>query len=145
MELDYPSIQIAPDLTLAPLQGAFQATRTSEGIYISGTLHSSLAVQCVRCLEDAHQPIKIQIDELFYYPPWSAPEGEQVVGEDAFIDLAPIVRDLSLLDVPMQPTCRPDCRGLCDQCGKNLNEGDCDCEKDASDPRLEELRRLLDN
>jgi uncharacterized protein len=145
MELDYPSIQIAPDLTLAPLEGMFQATRTSEGIYISGTLHSSLVVQCVRCLEDARQPITIQIDELFYYPPWSAPEGEQVVGEDAFIDLAPIVRDLSLLDVPMRPTCRPDCRGFCDQCGQNLNEGDCGCEKNAIDPRLEELRRLLDS
>jgi uncharacterized protein len=104
-----------------------------------------MVVLCVRCLNEMPQPITIQIEELFYYPPWTAPDGEQVVGEDAFIDLSPIVRDLSLLDLPMQPICRPDCRGLCPECGQNLNEGECDCDRGDVDPRLEALRKLLDS
>jgi uncharacterized protein len=144
IELDYPTIQ-AQDVTLSPLQGAFQATRTSEGIYISGVLKSAIQVACVRCLEDATAPIEIQLDDLFYYPPYTAPEGEPTVGENGFIDLAPLVREMSLLDVPMHPLCRPDCQGLCMECGQNLNEGECGCEDDDVDPRLASLRALLDS
>jgi uncharacterized protein len=53
------------------------------------------------------------------------------------------VRELALLDVPMRPLCRPDCQGLCMNCGQNLNEGDCGCEEEEIDPRLEALRKFL--
>jgi uncharacterized protein len=46
--------------------------------------------------------------------------------------------------MPMGILCRPDCAGLCPQCGQNLNEGTCDCAKDDIDPRFEVLRRLGD-
>lgn len=144
MELLYPTIRVSDDVTLTPLNGTFTATRTSEGVYLSGTLTSTITVSCVRCLEDANIPIRIQIDDLFYYPPHTAPPGEMVIGEDGFIDLAPLVRELSLLAVPMQPLCQPECRGLCDQCGQNLNNGRCNCEEENIDPRLLKLRELLD-
>jgi uncharacterized protein len=144
VELNYPSIRVAEDLTLAPLQGEFTATRTSNGVYLGGTLHSALSVECVRCLDDVTIPIAFRIDDLFYYPPSSAPEGEYTIGENGFIDLAPLIRELSLLESPMHPLCRPDCQGLCMQCGQNLNEGDCGCEEDDIDPRLASLKRLLE-
>ncbi|MBP3388937.1 MAG: DUF177 domain-containing protein, partial [Clostridia bacterium] len=49
-----------------------------------------------------------------------------------------------LLALPSKNLCRPDCRGLCLYCGKNLNEGLCGCRKEAVDPRLEILRQLID-
>ena len=142
IELNYPTIQVE-DLTLSPLTGTFTATRTSEGVYLSGTLHSTLVGQCVRCLEPATTPISMQVDDLFYYPPHTAPEGEYAIGEDGFIDLAPLVRELAVLETPIQPVCRPDCQGLCIECGQNLNEGDCGCESDPIDPRLSALQQLL--
>ncbi len=143
VELDYPSIQVSVDMVLEPLSGSFLATRISEGIYLSGRLQSRLVQPCVRCLEDANVPLILEIDELFYYPPASAPPEMYVVGENGFIDLAPLVRELALLDTPIQPLCRPDCLGLCMTCGQNLNEEDCGCEEEEVDPRMAALRGLL--
>lgn len=143
IELDYPTIRVADDVTLSPLQGQIEATRTSEGIYISGTLHSDIELACVRCLTSYLHPITFQVNDLFYYPPATAPAGEFVVGENGFIDLAPLIRELSLLEIPMRALCKPDCQGLCQECGQNLNEGDCGCQDDDIDPRLKILGSLL--
>jgi len=144
VELDYPSVQVAEDMILVPLSGKFIATRISEGIYLSGKLYSNLSQQCVRCLEELEVPLTLEIDELFYYPPHVAPENSYVVGENGFIDLAPLTRELAWLDVPIQPICKKDCQGLCIECGQNLNHADCNCEIEDIDPRLSILRQLLD-
>ncbi len=144
IELNYPTIQVE-DITLRPLVGTFTATRTSEGIYLSGTLINTLIAQCVRCLEEAIVSIDLQLDDLFYYPPQTAPKGEYSLGDDGYIDLAPLVRELTVLETPIQPICRPDCQGLCTECGQNLNKENCSCEPDLVDPRLTILRQLLDS
>jgi uncharacterized protein len=82
--------------------GSITATRTTEGIYIQGQLESSMSLECVRCLDEAIVKVNFSLDELFYYPPHIAPAGEHRVGEDGMIDLAPLVRELSLLSVPDQ-------------------------------------------
>ncbi len=142
IELSYPTIQVE-DLTLSPLTGTFTATRTSEGVYLSGILNSTLISQCVRCLEETTVPIQLKLDDLFYYPANTAPEGEYAIGEDGFIDLAPLVRELTVLETPIQPICQPDCQGLCLECGQNLNEADCGCEANPIDPRFSALQQLL--
>ena len=142
IELSYPTIEVE-DLTLSPLAGTFTATRTSEGVYLSGTLNSTLVSECVRCLEEAMVPIELQLDDLFYYPAHTAPEGEYAIGEHGYIDLAPLVRELTVLETPIQPVCRVDCQGLCMECGQNLNEADCGCEDSLIDPRLSALQQLL--
>ncbi len=144
VELSYPSILLEGDLTLTPLTGNFQAVRNSKGIYIGGRLHSVMEGECARCLDPLNLPISIELNDLFYYPPNSAPEGDFTVGEDGFLDLGPLVRQLSLLEAPLQPFCQPDCKGLCSLCGQNLNEKQCVCEHHEIDPRLESLRQLLD-
>ncbi len=143
-ELSYPDVKVAEDLTLAPLVGKFLATRISEGIYLNGVLSSTVTDECVRCLEPTEIPITMELDELFYYPPHEAPEGGYVVGENGFIDLAPLVRELAWLSVPIRPICKEDCQGLCMECGHNLNLGDCGCEEEDIDPRLTMLKQLLD-
>lgn len=143
-ELDYPTIKVSKNITLTPLKGHFTATRTGEGIYLSGQLHTLLSATCVRCLEDSQIAVRLDIDDLFYYPPNAAPAGEYFIGEDGFIDLAPLVRELAVLEIPIQPICKPDCQGLCIECGQNLNEKDCGCESDTIDPRLAKLKEFLD-
>jgi uncharacterized protein len=129
---------------LRPLEGMFQATHTSKGLYLQGELNTTINVECTRCLAKLRLPVTIKLDDLFYYPRSAAPEGENFVGEDGFIDLAPLLRELSLLAVPMQVLCRPDCQGICIECGQNLNEGLCACDRGAIDPRLAALKALLD-
>lgn len=144
IELDYPTIRLSEDLTLSPLKGVIIATRTTEGIYIQGELESTAVMECVRCLEETSVTLDFTLDELFYYPPQSAPPGENRVGEDGMIDLGPIVRELSLLSLPTKVLCREDCLGLCQECGANLNLGDCGCPPEEIDPRMAALRQLLD-
>ena len=144
IELDYPSIELEDDVILAPLQGAFQIIRNSKGVYFTGQLHSKIEVECARCLDPIELPIAFQLDDLFYYPPETAPAGEYPVPESGVVDLAPLVRQLALLEIPMQPFCRDDCRGLCVVCGQNLNLDQCDCHDDHIDPRLSVLGTLLD-
>ncbi len=144
-ELDYPTIRIAEDVTLTPLKGEFTATRTSEGVYVDGRLHTAISQQCVRCLGDALVPINIKIEELFYYPEHEAPTGAYVFqGDTGYIDIAPLVRETTFLAVPIQPVCKEECLGLCMECGQNLNEVDCGCVVDEIDPRLASLKQFLE-
>lgn len=145
VELDYPEIDVSDDLTLSPLEGTFRATRTSKGIHLAGRLHSVIETKCTRCLATVAVPIEIALDDLFYYPASAAPSGEYKINDKGELDLAPLVRELSLLEVPMQVYCREGCKGICVQCGQNLNEGDCDCEVDDVDPRMAVLRTLLED
>ncbi|MFQ5824407.1 MAG: DUF177 domain-containing protein [bacterium] len=59
------------------------------------------------------------------------------------IDLTSDVRESLLLAVPMKVVCSDDCKGLCQTCGANLNEGDCQCVHEDIDPRWEALKKLL--
>src|ERR687885_9624 len=58
--------------------------------------------------------------------------------------LADAMREYALLEVPMLPLCKPDCKGLCPECGTNLNDETCDCQIDQDDERLAVLKQLLD-
>ena len=58
------------------------------------------------------------------------------------IDLQPAVREQILLSVPPPPLCREDCKGLCPQCGKDLNEGECGCDRTVLDPRWAALKGI---
>lgn len=144
VELDYPEIEVSDDVFLSPLKGKFRATRTSRGIYLKGELDSHIATECTRCLATVSLPIAIELDDLYYFPAHTAPPGEFAINEDRVLDLAPLIRELSLLSIPMQVYCREACKGICVHCGANLNETTCDCEVDDIDPRLAALRVLLD-
>ena len=58
------------------------------------------------------------------------------------IDLTEDIRDYALLALPMKKLCSEDCKGLCSKCGKNLNEGTCNCKDEKIDPRWEPLQKL---
>ena len=143
-ELDYPELRVGSDVELKPLQGSFQVTRTSKGLYVQGRLESIIAAECTRCLRPLRVPIVLELDDLYYHPPAGAPEGEFVIAEDGILDLLPLVMELSVLSIPMKLICQGKCRGICAVCGQNLNQALCTCEQEHIDPRMEAFRRLLD-
>ncbi len=143
VELDYPTVDVGGDVVLSPLTGSFSATRTSEGIYLHGQLHSAITVECARCLGEAGERVTAVFDDLLFHPPETAPEGEPTIDKEGYVDLAPLIRELSLLGVPINTICREDCAGLCITCGHNLNKSDCGCEETLVDPRMAVLQELL--
>ncbi len=68
-----------------------------------------------------------------------------IIVEDMKLDLDELVYSEVLLSLPMKHLCHNDCKGICFKCGKNLNEGDCGCNKKEIDPRLQVLADLLEN
>lgn len=141
IEIDYPSIKL-DDAVFKPLIGSFRASRTTQGIYIKGSLQTDVSNECARCMDTFLNPITIQLDDHFYLRQ-VAPDGEFVIADDGELDLGPLVRELGLLSHSSQPVCRVDCEGLCQSCGINLNHETCDCDDEELDPRMAVLRQLL--
>ena len=131
------------DIELSHLRGDLELTRTAQGILVQGQLQAETPRECARCLEEAAVRFTVDLSDHFVYPPSEATESEYSISEGGFLDLAPIVREDAILAIPMHLVCRPDCRGLCSQCGQNLNEAQCECEHGAIDPRLAVLKTLL--
>jgi uncharacterized metal-binding protein YceD (DUF177 family) len=140
MPLELPRLRLADDYELESLCGKLRLSRTSRGVLVQGNLETQVLSECVRCLEPTTVTVELVLEELFSYPPSS--ETPYSVDDTGILDLAPLIREEAILAVPMGVLCRPDCAGLCLECGQNLNEGTCDCEHEDIDSRFAILRQL---
>jgi uncharacterized protein len=86
-----------------------------------------------------------QIDEPDAYEVGADGVDAMPILDDDIIDLSELVRQNLVVNLPTAVLCAPACLGLCPGCGKNLNEGPCQCDTDRIDPRLAKLRELLDS
>jgi uncharacterized protein len=141
---DIPHIHLEPDLDLGDLGGTARITRTAQGLLVQARLSATLLTECVRCLTDFQQPLNVDFTELYAFSRNSVTDSDLVLPEDAHINLTPLIREYMLLEVPISPLCKPDCKGLCPVCGENLNETFCNHEDEAIDPRLAILKTLLE-
>ena len=115
-----------------------------EGVLVSGSVTAMAAGQCVRCLDDVERRVEVDVQELYAYPgqvPTEAEDEETEELEGDLIDLEPLLRDAVVLALPFQPVCRPDCPGLCSECGVRLAD-DPGHQHDQVDPRWAALQSL---
>ena len=119
---DFETISIPPDTKLNKLNGLVRVTRTAQGLLVQVKMQAYSPSECVRCLTEFAQLLKIDFTDLYAFSLNSVTESGLLLPETGKLDLAPIVRDEMLLAVPISPLCRPDCKGLCPVCGENLNE-----------------------
>jgi uncharacterized protein len=140
---DLPQINIPPDLRLSVLLGIARVTRTPQGILVQVDFKTSIDLECVRCLTDFQQMLNTNFTELYAFSQRYVTDSGLIMPETGVIDLAPLLREYILLEIPISPVCRPDCKGLCPICGNNLNESPCSHEDDSGDPRLAALKSLL--
>jgi uncharacterized protein len=151
IEATVPSLADEAELT-GPVVGEVRLTRTSEGVLAQGHFRTEVKLECDRCLATFNYPIDVNVEEQ-YVPTVDVNTGRWLEVEETdpallidkhhIVDLEEVFRQGIYLEIPMHSICRPDCRGLCPCCGKNLNEGPCDCRDDEADPRWETLRVLL--
>lgn len=142
-DFDGIGAKLSDDLVVRDLRGSIRFTRTAQGLVGQGKLEAKTSLECVRCLTPFDQTLEIKLDDLFVYPPDRATDPLLAVPETGILDLSPLAREYFLLDFPLQPVCRPDCRGLCPECGNDLNHQSCQHAQTEVDPRLAVLRDLL--
>ena len=134
---------------LTPLSVLGTITNTAGYVRMSLTLSVEYTALCARCLEDVSGSFSFDVERTVVTPDMTAGLSEDridelVVVEDGFLDVDELLLEVLELSIPFRFLCREDCLGLCSKCGKNLNEGKCNCETKEFDPRLEPLRRLLE-
>ncbi|SRR5579875_34579 len=119
-----------------------------EDIRLVGSIAAHLEFNCARCLEPVGHEVHRNFD-LIYRPLGIDRRGEELAISEAETEigyyegkgllLEDALREQILLATPVRALCREDCKGLCPQCGCNLNVAPCHCEQPVSDPRWEAL------
>jgi len=117
---------------LEPIGVVAEITRMGFDVYVDCRISTAIELACGRCLEKFRKDVAVRSKMLFV--PGKARDKGRASKDGVFlyhevIDLADRIGEAIREELPMKPLCKPDCRGLCPHCGKNLNEGDCDCDK----------------
>lgn len=135
--------------SLTPLEGKLLVLpQGPKSCLVRGSVHGSVSLPCVRCMEDAIVKIEQEFDVYEEIGDTDETDEPRLAEEDGMIvlDAAAILWEQFLLALPAKPLCKADCKGLCPKCGAELNDGDCGCNRESGDPRLAVLRGLkVDN
>jgi uncharacterized protein len=148
----FPSSESETFRVVSPVRLSFDIDGQETGRYrLKGHVSGELELACSRCLEPFTLPVTAEFDLRYVPRTENIGEGEREVEEDDLatsfydehqIDLGLLISEQFQLAVPMKPLCFEACRGLCLQCGSNLNTTSCGCSLKWEDPRLAALRAL---
>jgi len=136
---------------VTPSDLAFEIHKDKDRFRLVGTVAAELELSCSRCLESFRLPIASLFDVRYLPASEASADVEREVDDEDLetsyyrnreIDLNELLREQFYLALPMKPLCGEHCRGLCAQCGTNLNADSCDCAPVWDDPRLTALRGL---
>jgi uncharacterized protein len=123
-----------------------QVQAVSEGVLITGTVSADTVGQCARCLDPINGAVNLFLTELFAYPgsetAATTDEEEVYLIDDDMVDLEQAIIDGVALELPLDPTCTPDCPGLCQDCGQKLADLPADHGHETIDPRWAGLAKF---
>ena len=133
----------------SPMKVKGDITNTAGYMRMCLTLSVDYSAECARCLAPVSGQFTLDLEKTV------APRNllgdldedrldDYAIIEDGFLDMDEPLKEQLEMEFPLRFLCKEDCKGLCPKCGKNLNEGDCDCVKKEIDPRLAPLQKILD-
>jgi uncharacterized protein len=133
----------------SPMKVRGDITNTAGYMRMTLDLSVDYTAECARCLAPVSGTFTLDLEKTV--APRDILEGldedridDYAIIEDGFLDMDEQLRAQLEMEFPVRFLCREDCKGLCQRCGKNLNEGACDCKQKEIDPRLAPLQKLLD-
>lgn len=131
------------------VKGDVTLTRTKSGIMVNGEMTADVNCICSRCLEPIDYKIKYDFTEEFlttiatskdlYLP--GEPD-RPTIDDSHVLDLSDVIRQYTVLSMPIKPLCHSDCAGICPSCGHNLNQSNCQCPPQSSNQRWTKLVQL---
>ena len=124
-----------PSAWQGPVRGRLTVEKSGEQVTVRGHLDAVALQECVRCLAPAQFELHVPLEMFAERSGGRRAAQEADLERDDYmkfhdgrrLDLRDIAREILLLEIPMVPKCRPDCRGLCPRCGADLNQGPCGC------------------
>lgn len=144
IEVDLSEVNNA---VLNPVRVKGTVYNTGDGIFLDGMLYYCYKDNCARCLAEVEGEIETEISGRILEDEESKFEesDEKLIAynkDEIYLD--EVIADAVLLSMPMRILCGEDCKGLCPKCGKDLNQGECECQDDDVDPRLAKLRNFFE-
>lgn len=138
------------DFTFYGADLSFEVKRIGETVYIEGDIHTTVDLACCRCLETTTQDLDTRFKYSFSPSQSHMNEEIELSAEDLevgyydndSIDLDQIAFEQISLQIPMKAVCSESCKGLCPQCGTNLNISSCTCQNEFVDDRLAALKKF---
>lgn len=113
-----------------PIEVTVLARKVGEDITVQGTIKATAVMTCARCLEE----FELHVEKKKYFAYFKKPPVEN-------INLTESIREDIIVSLPIRVLCRESCKGLCAQCGQNLNEKQCDCTQ----PQLPKETSVFDS
>ena len=137
-------VSLAPDIEVASTQIDATFTCTGGVLDLTANVKAEVVTSCARCLKEIKLPITFDFSETLVLSGQdvSADADSVIFFEGREIDVGEIAINNLLLSISTKYLCKDDCKGLCPKCGKDLNEGDCDCDFVEIDPRWEKLKNF---
>lgn len=141
--IETPEYQFVP-----PLKANLRLELEVGGVMLKGKSSAHFKTVCARCAEEAEQELNVPVQMVL--KPKTGREQEDVDMEDVQfgtydgkeVDCSAVVEEALILALPYSVLCRADCKGLCPQCGANLNQGACKCAPGVKDERFKALEQL---
>ncbi len=138
--LDFPAVL---SYTAAPVGEGF-IVNNAGALTLRGTLSAAMRCVCDRCAAEFDREVSYPLDIPLASELQDEENPDYFLLDGDELDLEELLETVFILNMDTRFLCRDDCKGLCSRCGKNLNEGPCDC-RTGSDPRLAVLEQLLDD
>lgn len=131
----YGSLDSVDGLPQTEVSGSVEIMRTDRGVLVRGTVTATLNLECVRCLDQFQEMVRISLEEEYISAHRVNGRAERkalqadnlLVDSNNLLDLEPALREYASLNSPLKPVCRPDCPGLCQRCGADLTRSACIC------------------
>ena len=115
---------------LEPVMGQFVLSNLGIGYQFSGSFSATVSQPCVRCLDPVVEDVEFDVNETYLLHGEEDPDQEDVFAlESDVLDVSDVVRQHLLIEVTEFPLCKEDCKGLCPECGVNLNSMVCPHQK----------------
>lgn len=134
-----------PVINKMPLQLTF--TNVDKGkAQVTGSGEITFSMCCSRCLKDVEKTLEFQFERTVFSPDrMASPDADDDQGymNGYQMDVEELLYNEIVINWPMKVLCKPDCRGICRQCGQDLNTGTCDCDTFVPDPRMAVIRDIF--
>lgn len=140
---EFDKITLGDDLELRNFDGIVNIGRTPQGLVVQADFSAETTLGCARCLNEFNHELDWEFTELYAFDKRSETDSGLILPEDGQIDLATLLYEYALLEAPISPICKPDCQGLCAECGQDLNEKECGHRPEQSNSPFAKLKDLL--